>query len=76
MQCFDVVLLDMWSLQLVQRPGGRTNIDAQWARDLNVQSAVDYVGLGGYLEQPGFQCFISMRAEVLHAQGVHAGLMK
>ena len=36
-----------------------------------MQSAVDYVGLGGHLEQPGFQRFISMRAEVLEAQGVH-----
>jgi thioredoxin-related protein len=103
LQRLDVVLLDMWSKQPLQRADGKTSSAAQWARDLNVQyaptlvffdaqgkevfrteaylksfhvqSAMDYVVSGGYLEQPSFQRFIAARAEALEAQGVHVDLM-
>ena len=36
---FDVVLLDMWSKQMLTRPDGKTTSVAQWAQDLNIQYA-------------------------------------
>ena len=36
LQRIDVVLLDMWSKDLLQRPDGKTSSIVQWARDLNV----------------------------------------
>ena len=104
LQRLDVVLLDMWSNELLKRPDGKTGSIAQWARELNVQyapslvffdaqgievfrteawlkafhvqSAIDYVASGAYRQQPSFQRFISARADVLEAQGVHVDIMK
>lgn len=36
---FDVVLLDMWSKQMLTRPDGKATSVAQWAQDLNIQYA-------------------------------------
>ena len=99
----DVVLLDMWSSEPVQRPDGTTGSIADWARELDVkyapsllffdrdgrevfraeaylrsfhiQSVMDYVASGAYLEQPSFQRFIAARADALEAQGIHVDLM-
>jgi thioredoxin-related protein len=99
----DVVLLDMWSSEAVQRPDGTTGSIADWARELDVkyapslvffdrdgrevfraeaylrsfhiQSVMDYVASGAYLEQPSFQRFIAARADALEAQGIHVDLM-
>lgn len=43
LQRLDVVLLDMWSQQPLQRPDGKTSSIAQWARELNVQYAPSLV---------------------------------
>ena len=47
-----------------------------YLKSFHVQSSMDYVASGAYLEQPSFQRFISARAEALEAQGVHVELMK
>ena len=46
-----------------------------YLKAFHVQSSMDYVASGAYLEQPSFQRFISARAEALEAQGVHVDLM-
>lgn len=43
LQRFDVMLLDMWSGEPVNRPDGKTTSVAQWARDLNLQYAPSLV---------------------------------
>lgn len=43
LQRLDVVLLDMWSNELLKRPDGKTGSIAQWARELNVQYAPSLV---------------------------------
>jgi hypothetical protein len=47
-----------------------------YLKSFHVQSSMDYVASGAYLEQPSFQRFISARAEALEAQGVHVELME
>lgn len=47
-----------------------------YLKSFHVQSSMDYVASGAYLEQPSFQRFISARAEALEAQGAHIDLMK
>jgi len=44
---FDVVLLDMWSKQILTRPDGKTTSVAQWAQDLNIQYAPSVVFFDG-----------------------------
>jgi thioredoxin-related protein len=46
-----------------------------WLRSFHIQSAMDYVASGGYLEQPDFQRYISARADALEAQGTHVNLL-
>jgi thioredoxin-related protein len=46
-----------------------------WLRAFHIQSAMDYVASGGYLEQPDFQRFIAARADALEAQGIHVNLL-
>ncbi len=43
LQRVDVVLLDMWSREEVQRPDGKTSSVAQWARDLDILYAPSLV---------------------------------
>ena len=43
LQRLDVVLLDMWSNELLKRPDGKTGSIAQWTRELNVQYAPSLV---------------------------------
>jgi thioredoxin-related protein len=47
-----------------------------YLRSFHVQSVMDYVASGAYLEQPSFQRFISARANRLEARGIHVDLMK
>jgi thioredoxin-related protein len=46
-----------------------------YLKAFHVQSALDYVASGAYLEQPQFQRFIQVRANALEAQGIHVDLM-
>jgi thioredoxin-related protein len=46
-----------------------------WLRSFHIQSAMDYVASGGYLEQPDFQRYIGARADALEAQGIHVNLL-
>jgi thioredoxin-related protein len=46
-----------------------------WLRSFHIQSALDYVASGSYLEQPAFQRYISARADDLEAQGIHVNLL-
>jgi thioredoxin-related protein len=46
-----------------------------WLRSFHIQSAMDYVASGAYLEQPAFQRYIAARADTLEAQGVHVDLL-
>ncbi|WJW76653.1 thioredoxin fold domain-containing protein [Thiohalobacter sp. IOR34] len=47
-----------------------------YLKAFHLQSAMDYVASGAYLDQPNFQRFIQSRADALEAQGVHVDLMK
>ena len=46
-----------------------------YLRSFHVQSVMDYVTTGAYLEQPNFQRYIDARADELRAQGVEVNLM-
>ena len=46
-----------------------------WLRSFHIQSAMDYVASGDYLEQPDFQRYIAARADALEARGVHVDLL-
>jgi thioredoxin-related protein len=46
-----------------------------WLRSFHIQSAMDYVASGSYLEQPAFQRYLSSRADALEAQGIHVDLL-
>jgi thioredoxin-related protein len=46
-----------------------------WLRSFHIQSAMDYVASGSYLEQPAFQRYLSARADALEAQGIHVDLL-
>ena len=47
-----------------------------YLKAFHIQSSLDYVASGAYLEQPSFQRFIATRADALEAQGVHVELME
>jgi thioredoxin-related protein len=47
-----------------------------YLKAFHIQSSMDYVASGAYLEQPDFQRFIAARADALEAQGVHVDLME
>jgi thioredoxin-related protein len=53
LQRLDVVLLDMWSNELLKRPDGKTGSIAQWARELNVQYAPSLV----FFDAQGIEVF-------------------
>jgi len=42
---FDVVLLDIWSQETIERPDGKSSTVAEWAEELNVQYAPSLVFL-------------------------------
>ena len=46
-----------------------------YLKAFHVQSVMDYVSSGAYLEQPNFQRYIDARADLLRAQGVEVNLM-
>lgn len=46
-----------------------------YLKAFHIQSAMDYVVSGAYLEQPEFQRYISARASALEAKGIHVDLM-
>jgi thioredoxin-related protein len=46
-----------------------------YLRSFHVQSIMDYVTTGAYLEQPNFQRYIDERADHLRAQGIEVNLM-
>jgi thioredoxin-related protein len=46
-----------------------------YLRSFHVQSVMDYVTTGAYLEQPNFQRYIDERADNLRAQGIEVNLM-
>jgi thioredoxin-related protein len=47
-----------------------------YLKAFHIQSSMDYVASGAYLQQPAFQRFIAARAAALEAQGVHVDLME
>jgi thioredoxin-related protein len=47
-----------------------------WLRSFHIQSAMDYVASGSYLEQPDFQRYIGARADAREAQGMHVDLLE
>jgi len=47
-----------------------------YLRPFHLQSAMDYVASGAYLEQPEFQRFVQERADKLEAQGVHVDIWR
>jgi thioredoxin-related protein len=47
-----------------------------YLKAFHIQSALDYVASGAYVEQPYFQRYIAARADALEAQGIHVDLME
>jgi thioredoxin-related protein len=47
-----------------------------YLKAFHIQSSMDYVASGAYLQQPEFQRFIAARADALEARGVHVDLME
>jgi len=47
-----------------------------YLKAFHMQSAMDYVVSGAYLEQPNFQRFLQARADALEAQGIHVDIME
>ena len=64
------------SLVFFDREGSEVFRTEAWLQAFHIQSAMDYVASGAYLEQPGFQRYIGARADALEAQGVHVDLLK
>lgn len=57
-------------------PDGKEVFRAEaYLRSFHVQSVLDYVASGAYLEQPNFQRYLQARADALEAQGIHVDLM-
>ena len=57
-------------------PGGREVFRSEaYLKAFHIQSSLDYVLSGAYLEQPSFQRFVQARADALEAQGIHVDLM-
>ncbi|MEA2079634.1 MAG: hypothetical protein U9P00_07220 [Pseudomonadota bacterium] len=46
-----------------------------YLKAFHVQSVMDYVTTGAYLEQPNFQRYIDTRADHLREQGIEVNLM-
>jgi thioredoxin-related protein len=63
------------SLVFFDRDGREVFRAEAYLRSFHIQSVMDYVASGAYLEQPSFQRFISARADALEAQGVLVDLM-
>jgi len=63
------------SLVFFNRAGEEVFRADAYLRSFHVQSVMDYVASGAYLEQPSFQRFIASRAEDLEARGIHVDLM-
>ena len=63
------------SLVFFDRDGGEVFRAEAYLRSFHIQSVMDYVSSGAYLEQPSFQRFIAARADALEAQGIHVDLM-
>ena len=47
-----------------------------YLKAFHIESVMDYVSSGAYLEQPNFQRYIDARADRLEAQGRHINIMK
>lgn len=47
-----------------------------WLRTFHIQSGMDYVASGAYMEQPEFQRYIDARADALRAKGIEVDLLK
>jgi thioredoxin-related protein len=63
------------SLVFFDRDGREVFRAEGYLKSFHIQSVMDYVSSGAYLEQPSFQRFIAARADALEAQGVHVDLM-
>jgi len=64
------------SLVFFDREGREVFRTEAWLHAFHIQSAMDYVASGAYLEQPDFQRYIGARADALEAQGVHVDILK
>ena len=47
-----------------------------WLRTFHVQSAMEYVETGAYLEEKEFQRYVDNRADQMYEQGIKVDLMK
>jgi thioredoxin-related protein len=63
------------SLVFFDRDGREVFRAEAYLRSFHIQSVMDYVSSGAYLDQPSFQRFIAARADALEAQGIHVDLM-
>ena len=63
------------SLVFFDRDGMEVFRTEAYLKSFHIQSVMDYVTSGAYLEQPSFQRFIAARADALEAQGIHVDLM-
>jgi len=64
------------SLVFFDASGGEVFRAEAWLKAFHIQSSMDYVASGAYLEQTEFQRYISERAEALEAEGVDVELME
>jgi len=63
-----MILMDVQGREVIRAEG--------WLRTFHVQSLLDYVASGAYLEQPEFQRYIEARADTLRAQGIEVDLLQ
>jgi thioredoxin-related protein len=63
------------SLVFFDRDGREVFRAEAYLKSFHIQSVMDYIASGAYLEQPSFQRFIAARADALEAQGIHVDLM-
>lgn len=63
------------SMVFFDRQGAEVFRTEAYLKAFHMQSSMDYVASGGYLEQPSFQRFIASRADALEGQGIHVDLM-
>lgn len=63
------------SMLFFDRQGAEVFRTEAYLKAFHVQSSMDYVASGGYLQQPSFQRFIASRADALEDQGIHVDLM-
>ena len=64
------------SMVFFDREGREVFRTEAYLKAFHMQSSMDYVASGAYLEQSSFQRFIAARAEALEAQGIHIDLME